>query len=54
MNIKQFHTDAQHNAYTYRHIKAQQHRSEIIRDILAVIVLAVFAVLFAQLFIGLD
>jgi hypothetical protein len=54
MKIKHFTTDAQHNAYTYRHIKAKQRRREPMRETHAFISLALSALVFAQLFIGLD
>ena len=47
MKIKTFTTDAQHNAYTYRHIKKAQARNAAITNIILFII--PFAVILALL-----
>lgn len=58
MKIKYFATEAEHNAYTYRHIKLAQRRKErtiaVARFIGTVLLMAMMAYTFAQLFIGLN
>jgi hypothetical protein len=41
MKIKHFKTDAEHNAYYYRHIKAKQRHNEIIKSMIGGLVLSI-------------
>jgi hypothetical protein len=56
MKIKHFATDSEHNAYTYRHIKARQRRNEAIKETATIVVACIFGLafvwVFVQLFIG--